>query len=392
MRAMHRIVKLTVLLVVLVFAISSFPSAFAENYICPFVSTGSSVVLKGIQRQMLMEDVNLSDDGKYSSSMDQAVAMWSGDNGYDSEEVRASEVLVNLVRSHYMGYPISLNEPSDELLAVQALLRRWGFYSEEITDTPNDELSVAVSEFKDYLTIPDEAVFDGIEVYDAASAIDYNTAEAMFYGFSPLTSTISWSSPYKDVRRVQRRMHTLGYYNGPFDGVWDEILSDAVEHFQNDNGISEIDAGMDTQSLLFSDRAELTVDLSKGYKIIVNIKESYISVMGWAGGGWNKEVKHFVCSCGAKKTPTPKGDFKLIERSGEWHQLNSEGWCRYAYRVYRYVYFHSWLYAYKGDTKIRQHSDELLGQNVSHGCIRMSVEDCKWLYENCEPGTPVHIS
>lgn len=352
------------------------------EYACQHVASASEDIIRGIERQLVIENSGVSEDGKYDGAVDTCVVNWANANGYIPGEVRPGEILVNLVRSHYMGYPISMYEPSDELLAVQALLRRWGFYAGEIVSAPGDDLAIAVSEFRSYLSIPTES----------AAEIDYETAEAMFYGFSPLTSTISWPSPAKDIIRVQRRLSALSYYEGAIDGVWDDSLSAAVARFQADHNIVELDAGFETQSLLFSDRCELTVDLSKGYKIIVSIKGHYVSILGWANGGWNKEVKHFVCSCGAKKTPTPKGDFKLIERSGSWHQLNAEGWCRYAYRVHRYVYFHSWLYAFKGDTKIRQNSKELLGQNVSHGCIRMSVDDCKWLYENCEPGTPVHIS
>ncbi|MGX8706824.1 MAG: L,D-transpeptidase [bacterium] len=32
-----------------------------------------------------------------------------------------------------------------------------------------------------------------------------------------------------------------------------------------------------------------------------------------------------------------------------------------------------------------------LGSNVSHGCIRLSVEDAEWIYQNCTPGMTVII-
>ena len=32
-----------------------------------------------------------------------------------------------------------------------------------------------------------------------------------------------------------------------------------------------------------------------------------------------------------------------------------------------------------------------LGRKASHGCIRLSIEDAKWIYDNCPMGTTVVI-
>jgi hypothetical protein len=218
------------------------------------------------------------------------------------------------------------------------------------------------------------------------------TYRYMLYEFDPLRGmTIGEYSYYTDIKRVERRLASIGYYHAPVMGTWSDELSSAILRFQGDNGISEAGVGMKTQSALFSEVCDPGIDTSKGYKLYVDTTENYVSVLGWANGGYTREVHHFICSCGKKDTPTIKGKFKLKERRGEWYKISSNGWVQYAYRFVGGYYFHSVLFAKKGDTKVRQNSDVLLGQNASHGCIRLSVEDCKWIYENCDIGTEVEI-
>ena len=64
---------------------------------------------------------------------------------------------------------------------------------------------------------------------------------------------------------------------------------------------------------------------------------------------------------------------------------------RYAYRIYGPYLFHSVLYSEKDTSTLRQGSVDNLGRPASHGCIRLSVEDAKWLYNNCAAGTTVKI-
>ena len=52
--------------------------------------------------------------------------------------------------------------------------------------------------------------------------------------------------------------------------------------------------------------------------------------------------------------------------------------------------FHSVLYNQKGGP-VTQSSVNNLGSKASHGCVRLSVEDAKWLYQNCPKGTKVIV-
>ena len=52
--------------------------------------------------------------------------------------------------------------------------------------------------------------------------------------------------------------------------------------------------------------------------------------------------------------------------------------------------FHSVLYSQKGG-KVTQSSVNHLGSRASHGCVRLSVEDAKWIWNNCPANTTVVV-
>ena len=60
-------------------------------------------------------------------------------------------------------------------------------------------------------------------------------------------------------------------------------------------------------------------------------------------------------------------------------------WAQYAYYIQGDIMFHSVLYNQKGGP-VTSSSVRNLGSKASHGCVRMAVEDMKWLYENSTKG------
>lgn len=127
---------------------------------------------------------------------------------------------------------------------------------------------------------------------------------------------------------------------------------------------------------------------NKPYLIKVNKKMCTITVYKQdKKGAYSVPVKAMLCSTGAD---TPTGTFKTPEKY-RWRLLMGDVWGQYSTRIVRGVLFHSvWYYA-KNEATMSNHQYNNLGKMVSHGCVRVNVEDAKWIYDNCPLGTTVVI-
>ena len=64
---------------------------------------------------------------------------------------------------------------------------------------------------------------------------------------------------------------------------------------------------------------------------------------------------------------------------------------QYATRITGHILFHSVPYAEKSKDSLKYAAYNKLGKAASAGCIRLSVIDAKWIYDNCPKGTTVVI-
>lgn len=129
------------------------------------------------------------------------------------------------------------------------------------------------------------------------------------------------------------------------------------------------------------------------YKLIVDLK--YQVVMAYKkdeAGKYSIPVRYMLCSTGADATPSPTGTFKMRDyrvRYGLF--VNTESYAQYWSLITGRIYFHSVLYLDTDASEYTETSYNNLGHNVSHGCIRLTVPDARWIWYNCAPGTEVTI-
>jgi len=102
---------------------------------------------------------------------------------------------------------------------------------------------------------------------------------------------------------------------------------------------------------------------------------------------YTKAVKSMVCSAGSG---TPLGTFKTSDKY-YWKAMIHNVWAQYATRITGQILFHSVPYdTHEKDTLITNYYNQL-GHTASAGCVRLSVQDAKWIAENCPRGTTVVI-
>lgn len=106
-------------------------------------------------------------------------------------------------------------------------------------------------------------------------------------------------------------------------------------------------------------------------------------------GEYTVPVKAMVCSVGLNdETPLESG---RISDKYDWRLLFGNVYGQYAVRFNGHIMFHSVPYTVQSKDALKDGEYNLLGQPASQGCIRLSVADAKWIYDNCDNGTKVEV-
>jgi len=101
----------------------------------------------------------------------------------------------------------------------------------------------------------------------------------------------------------------------------------------------------------------------------------------------NNLLKSFVISSGAPQTPTPKGEFQISEKNPLIWSEKYQQYLPYALRFYNSYLIHEVPY---DKNNIRRGLDQL-GQPVSHGCVRLNINDAEEVYNWAEIKTDIFI-
>lgn len=110
----------------------------------------------------------------------------------------------------------------------------------------------------------------------------------------------------------------------------------------------------------------------------------------------NAIVRQMLCSSGMNDC-TPEGTFYLTEKGrlserGEWTWLSDyQSWVKFATRIYHGYMFHSLPFSEKDESTMIEESAKKLGIPDSHGCIRLRVDDARFIAKECLQGTMVKI-
>ena len=200
----------------------------------------------------------------------------------------------------------------------------------------------------------------------------------------------------EEVTRLQRRLASLWYlsnYASDIDGQFGPNTENALKYFQKRNKLEETGvADRAVQLLLFSPDAVKSDRPVCMYKLNISVADQKVYAYKWVNGDYTDLVRSMTCSTGTRENPTPLGTFSAAGAAGRWYYFQKfKCWAQYAYRIDGPILFHSVLYSEKDESTLRKGSVYALGSRASHGCVRLKVEDAKWIYNNCPAGTTVVV-
>lgn len=118
--------------------------------------------------------------------------------------------------------------------------------------------------------------------------------------------------------------------------------------------------------------------------ILVDTAQNRTVVFEKGNGSWIAH-KYLTCATGAWNSPTVKGIFAVGSRGLAFGNGYT---CWYWTQFCGNYLFHSVLYDPGSMTSIQ---DGRLGINASHGCVRLDINDAKWIYDNIPSGTRVVV-
>ncbi|HSR03095.1 MAG TPA: SH3 domain-containing protein [Proteiniclasticum sp.] len=154
-----------------------------------------------------------------------------------------------------------------------------------------------------------------------------------------------------------------GYVSGSYISVSDSRA--AAEAFVNSKGLSS----------------------STNYLIWVNTKTIHTYVFTGKAGNWTL-VKDMLSTVGKESTPTIKGTFSLLSKGSYFYVEDHDDWiCKNYSQFYKNYLIHSVVYNTSG-----QIVDGRLGMRLSKGCVRVSLENARYIYNNVPIGSRVYVN
>lgn len=165
-------------------------------------------------------------------------------------------------------------------------------------------------------------------------------------------------------------------FNNKLGWVKKEALSIPPDSATNKSEISQNE---------FIEYANSNLGSKTSHYVWVDISRQKIYVLKKSNNSWQFE-KTITCSTGKNTSPSIRGEFTIKDR-GKWFYSDRLGsgaknWVRYN---------DSYLFHSVAMDKNQNIIDPTLGRKSSNGCIRMSVDDSEWFYNNIEENSSITI-
>ncbi len=372
---------------------------------------------------------NLS--GRYREGTREAIRAFQKD--FDLEQTGVADLKTQSLLFATVYRPLRVGAQGDAVKELQTRLMELGYYKGKISGNYLSGTQSAVRKFQENAGLPVTGAADpatqqalyapgaavpgtspdatstpvpdlnGYLVDDAETAADNGVV--MPDNSVPYSKTLKSGSSGQLVKQLQARLTSLGYYDGPVSGNFAKKTLRAVKSVQTQNGLKatgQVDET--TWNIIFNDTKIVMPDQTPKptpsptpvpFAITVDVTNQVTKVYGRdENGDYTVLVRQMLCSTGTKANPSDVGDWVLNGRHARWCVFPKWGnsYARYWTRINSSIAFHSVIYTAVSLDAMKTSSYKMLGSRASHGCIRLTVEDAKWIYDNIGAGTVVTIT
>ena len=128
-------------------------------------------------------------------------------------------------------------------------------------------------------------------------------------------------------------------------------------------------------------------DSPTNYIVIVDRAAHRVGVFKGSKYNW-ADAKYYKCCVGKPSTPTISGTYYIKSR-GKYFDTGTKGRCWYFTQINGNYLFHSVIYDRQNSPK--RIIDNSMDAAVSHGGVRLDLENAKWIYDNIRNNTKVII-
>ncbi len=396
------------------------PAAYTEEEVVTVASDAQALKngdrgedVKALQERLrALKYLSAKATGNYLNQTEKAVM--AVQKAYGLPETGEADLdLLELIYSDEFYRPLKKDDKGSDVSALQERLSAFGFYFGKISGTYADATVNAVREFQ---------ALNGLE---ASGRADIATQSKLFGDDvamptpdpnatpapSPAPTTppdtgypgkLQYGSQQKAVTTLQEQLNYLGYFNRSATGGFYKETQAAVKAFQKQNGMEDDGVvGEETWNALF--RADVVLPHNTPrptpeptpipYFMEVDVTNQLVKVFRRdENNEFTDLYKVFTTSTGTEKRPSDVGTWTLNGRKARWALFPAWGnaYAQYWTRINRSIAFHSILYT-PDRKEVKMASVKNLGKRASAGCIRLSIADAKWVYENITEGVQVRI-
>lgn len=237
---------------------------------------------------------------------------------------------------------------------------------------------------------------DAISCFKKVSSLDLNYSDSLIYlrdsrdklkeNIFAYCDTLVNNDHYTEaLSKISDNSDILGT-DTDIDEKISDIRTKQQEYLDKNSAIAEASSRALTTVISPTNINTLNIESNTSYFINVDLKNQETYIYKGKSDNWNL-IKTFPCSTGVSGEETPSGSFSIKEK-GDWFfsEKYSQGG-KYWTQITGDILFHSVPFAKDKSTVL----DYTMNKPSSHGCIRLSLDDAKWIYTNIPKGSKVII-